>query len=122
MGFNPGRRTAVVDPPPELGNLLAPVLACAAAVPDWHLFFLRDRAAVARAAAEHLPAYRRGQHLWACYPKRASGVATDLTRDAGWEPFAAFDLLGVAQIALDATWSALRFRYRDEIPRLTRKT
>jgi hypothetical protein len=30
-------------------------------------------------------------------------------------------LLPVTQVALDDTWSALRFRFRDEIRKLTRK-
>ena len=47
---------------------------------------------------------------------------TDLTRDRGWEPMAAHDLLAVTQVAVDETWSALRFRRRREIPVLTRRT
>ena len=45
--------------------------------------------------------------LWICYPK---GGASDLTRDTLWPMLAAHHLRPVAQIAIDATWSALRFR------------
>jgi hypothetical protein len=41
-------------------------------------------------------------------------------RHRGREPLAAAGFLGVAQVSLDAAWSALRFRPRAEIPRITR--
>ncbi|MAF63879.1 MULTISPECIES: hypothetical protein [Pseudomonadota] len=47
-------------------------------------------------------------------------IRSDITRDDGWESLAAQDLLPVTQVAIDNDWSALRFRYRDEIARLTR--
>jgi hypothetical protein len=59
--------------------------------------------------------------LWLAYPKKSSGVKTDLSRDAGWPPLEAADFLPVTQISLDETWSALRFRRRSEIKTLTRK-
>jgi hypothetical protein len=47
--------------------------------------------------------------LWIAYPKTTSGVMTDLTRDAGWGPVERAGFGGVAQVAVDETWSALRF-------------
>lgn len=53
-----------------------------------------------------------GGALWICWPKRSSGVATDLTenvvRDVGLE----VGLVDVKVAAVDATWSALKFVYR----------
>jgi hypothetical protein len=48
--------------------------------------------------------------LWIAYPKRMSGVETDLTRDVGWEPLHGLGLRAVANVAVDDVWSALRFR------------
>ncbi|MBX3191836.1 MAG: DUF1905 domain-containing protein [Labilithrix sp.] len=48
--------------------------------------------------------------LWIAYPKTTSGVKTDLTRDVGWEALERAGLSPVTQVAVDATWSALRFR------------
>ena len=39
----------------------------------------------------------------------APGVATDLTRDRGWEAVAD-QIDAVSQVAVDDTWSALRFK------------
>ncbi|MBX3259494.1 MAG: DUF1905 domain-containing protein [Labilithrix sp.] len=48
--------------------------------------------------------------LWIAYPKTTSGVKTDLTRDVGWEAVERAGLRAVTQVAVDDTWSALRFR------------
>jgi hypothetical protein len=48
--------------------------------------------------------------LWTAYPKKTSGVETDLTRDVGWEPLHGLGLQAVANVAVDDVWSALRFR------------
>lgn len=48
--------------------------------------------------------------LWISYPKKTSGVETDLTRDVGWEAIKEAGWEPVRQISVDSTWSALRFR------------
>jgi len=73
-------------------------------------------------AARALDLYGVGGRLWFAYPKKTGPVRTDLDRDHGWEPLTQAGLLPVTQVPLDATWSALRFRLREEIPTLTRKT
>ena len=40
----------------------------------------------------------------------ARGIASDLTRDEGWAPIVAAGLRPVTQIAIDAIWSAVRWR------------
>lgn len=85
------------------------------------LAFARDRAALAGVAALALAQYRRGGRLWFAYPKRSGRLRSDLDRDHGWAPVTAEGLLPVSQLSVDADWSALRFRHRDEIPRLTRR-
>ncbi len=46
--------------------------------------------------------------LWISYPK--GGTKTDINRDQGWETVKNLSLRPVSQIAIDETWSALRFR------------
>ncbi|WP_052341395.1 hypothetical protein [Salinarimonas rosea] len=120
LGWRVGRPWRVLDIPPALAEVVVPPGEPAAA-PDWILAFAADRAALARTAPEACGAYRRGGHLWLAYPKRNGRIATDPTRDVGWEPVTGAGFLPVLQVALDETWSALRFRLRDEIPRLTRR-
>jgi hypothetical protein len=82
---------------------------------DVVLLFAPDAARLARRwdalAARLTPAGR----LWACWPKRAGGVPTDLTEGAVRELGLARGLVDVKVCAVDATWSGLAFvrRLRD---------
>jgi len=118
LGLRPGGTGWSRGRPPGLEALVP--FGDDAAAPDVLVAFVARADEVPGALAAALARYRRGKALWFAYPKRGGGIATDLTRDRGWEPVEAAGLLGVAQVAIDATWSALRFRYRDEIPRITR--
>ena len=55
--------------------------------------------------------------LWISYPKRSSKVDTDITRDHGWDVLERAGYRPVAQISIDDTWSALRFRKREFVGR-----
>jgi hypothetical protein len=47
--------------------------------------------------------------LWIAYPKKSAKVATDLTRDEGWQLVYAANLEGVHIFSIDETWSNIRF-------------
>lgn len=54
-----------------------------------------------------------GGLLWLCYPKGTAKIKTDLNRDVLRETVAArHGLEGVSLVAIDDTWSAMRFRSR----------
>ena len=85
------------------------------------LFFVRSRADVVRMAPVAADALATDGVLWFAYPKRASKrYSTDLGRDDGWQPIWALGFEGVRQVAIDADWSALRWRHVDHIKTLTR--
>lgn len=48
--------------------------------------------------------------VWIAYPKGTSKIKTDLNRDHGWEVVTQAGLEGVRLVAIDETWSAMRFR------------
>src|SRR5215467_13867366 len=52
---------------------------------------------------------------WAAYPKKSSGIESDLTRDEGWAALFDTGVRPVRQIAIDDTWSALRFRRSEHV-------
>lgn len=72
--------------------------------------FAQDSAELAKLAPKALAAVKEGGVLWICYPKISGKTPTDLTRDEGWEPLTKKGWESVATIAIDATWSAVRFR------------
>lgn len=72
--------------------------------------FVQDAAALRRRLSAAAASVTEGGQLWIAYPKKSSGVATDLTRDEGWDAVAAQGWQAVRQIALDEVWSSLRFK------------
>ncbi len=122
LGVRAGMGCVPLGPVPE-GLDLAPITAAPAqqAPPRLILAFAPDQAALAAVAPAAIGLCRPGARLWFAYPRRTGTIRSDLHRDAGWGPVEAAGLLGVAQVALDATWSALRFRRREAIPKLTRR-
>jgi hypothetical protein len=120
MGYRAGMAGLLDGVIGELAAVFAEVEA--GAPPVWIAGVCRDAGGVREVAARLLPLYREGGHLWLLYPKRSGRIATDVTRDHGWEPVHEAGFLPVAQVAVDADWSALRFRRREEIREITRKS
>lgn len=71
------------------------------------IVFVADAAAVATFLEEHGSELASPGILWLCYPK---GGRADINRDSLWPMVAAHGLRPITQIAIDETWSALRFR------------
>jgi hypothetical protein len=60
--------------------------------------------------------------VWLCYPKGTSKkYQCDFNRDTGWASVGALDFEPVRAVAIDADWSALRFRKVNFIKKITRK-
>lgn len=66
-----------------------------------------DAATVRAALEEHLDALASRRVFWVAYPK---GGRADINRDSLWRLIAPYGLRPITQVAIDATWSALRFR------------
>ncbi len=107
-----GRRLAVIDAPPEAA---AAITAPLASVEDAEvvLLFVTDRAALDERLPPLLARIRADAILWIAYPKLSSRLAGDLSRDIIHAAAPGFGLATVAQIAIDADWSALRFKRAD---------
>ena len=59
--------------------------------------------------------------FYLAYPKKSSKkYKSDITRDQGWEAIGQLGYEPVRQVAIDADWSALRFRKVEHISKLTR--
>jgi hypothetical protein len=67
-----------------------------------------DDAASARAALDGVRAdLGRPSAFWIAYPK---GNRADINRDSLWPILSAYGMRPISQVAIDDTWSALRFR------------
>lgn len=60
--------------------------------------------------------------LWFCYPKMSSKkYKCDFNRDTGWQILGEAGLEPVRMVAIDADWSALRFKRAVDIKTITRR-
>ena len=60
--------------------------------------------------------------IWIAYPKGTSKrYKGEFNRDSGWQVLGEAGFEPVRQVAIDADWSALRFRRTEYIRRLTRR-
>jgi len=57
-----------------------------------------------------VPALHDETKLWVAYPKAASKIVSDLTRDCNWECIAYFGYEEVEFIIMDSIWTAMRFK------------
>jgi hypothetical protein len=77
--------------------------------------FVKNKAEVQQYAGQALHVIEYDGLLWFCYPKKSSSMFEDLTRDEGWEPVKEAGYAGIASVAIDETWSAMRFRPAKEV-------
>ncbi|UCJ08050.1 YdeI/OmpD-associated family protein [Chitinophaga pendula] len=74
------------------------------------LLFASDSQVLAAAIPGILPRLAADAKCWIAYPKGTSGIKSDLNRDHGWEPLATAGYEPVTLVAIDDTWSAVRYR------------
>ena len=119
LGFKPGMRAHVHAPPPDLDALLGDLdgvtlLRRPAAPLDLVLLFVTERRELARRLATLQKRIAPAGMLWVCWPKRASGVPTDVTEDVVREIALPRGLVDTKVAAIDSTWSGLRLVIRRE--------
>jgi len=122
LGIKPGQRVLVLGAPGgfEDGTLGAlpdgvRVARRARGTADVIVSFHTARAELARRMPVLRALMEPAAGLWIAWPKRASGVATDLTEDVVRELALEHVLVDNKVAAIDATWSGLRLviRLRD---------
>ena len=82
---------------------------------DVVLAFVTRRSALVPLVTRAGPVVFPAGGLWICWPKRTSGVATDITEDVLRDVILPSGLVDNKVCAIDATWSALRFVWRREL-------
>ena len=117
LGLKHGQRLLVVDAPEHLPQLLAGAPEGVARLArlgefDVALLFVTSRAALASALTRALPRLASGGMIWIAWPKKASGVATDVTEDTVRDVALPMGIVDVKVCAIDATWSGLKLLRR----------
>jgi hypothetical protein len=118
LGIKEGHRVAFASAPDGFRDLLGElpddvtVKSRVAGPLDVIVFFTKRRSELER----RLPALRRAMDpaagLWIAWPKRSSGVETDMTEDVARDLGYANRLVDNKVCAIDDTWSGLRLVIR----------
>ena len=119
LGIREGDTVLIVNDPGHAVALLAPLPAGATASDDVSdaqvvLFFTSARRELAEGIEALGEAIFPDASLWVAWPKRASGVATDMTEDVVRDLALPLGLVDNKVCAVDATWSGLRLVWRKE--------
>jgi hypothetical protein len=118
LGIKAGARVTLVGAPNGFLDTLGTLPDGASLVPlteasiDVALFFSVSQAEVAGRFAGLAGALKANGALWVAWPKRASGVPTDLSDGVVRSIGLAKGLVDNKVCAIDGTWSGLRFVYR----------
>ena len=119
LGLKTGTRFIALNAPPDLDALLAgaPDLERLARLAsfDCALAFATTERELAALFAKLAPKLIDTGMIWIAWPKKAAGMATELTENVVRRIGLAAGLVDVKVCAIDATWSGLKFvrRLRD---------
>lgn len=119
LGLRSGMKVTFIGMPATMLLLLSDIWPSLEVVPIEdaeyvHVFsvdgrVIKDLAAVLRAQ------FTGSEVLWISWPKKSSGVPTDITEDCLRKWILPTGLVDVKVCAVDATWSALKFVLRKEL-------
>jgi hypothetical protein len=115
LGIKPDGRSLLVGAPKDVAQDLG--LARSAAPPaaqdlDFVLLFVKTEAELRKHFTKLAAKLQPAGMLWVAWPKKASGVPTDLSFDVVQKLGLASGLVDVKICAIDETWSGLKFVYR----------
>ena len=125
LGIKDGSRVAFVNAPSDFRQTLGPMPAKAKVANqtqdglDLVLLFVKRETELAKSFATLAAKLQPAGMLWVAWPKKSSGVATDLTFTNVQSMGLAAGLVDTKICAIDETWSGLKFVFRlKDRPRL----
>ena len=114
LGIKPGFRVALSNAPAEVrAELAAELASCGVANKvgelDFAMFFTKSRAELKKEFAKLAKPLAPAGMLWISWPKKSSGVATDLDENVVREIGLGGGLVDVKVCAVTDIWSGLKF-------------
>ena len=120
LGIKAGQTVATIEAPKGYRELLAPVpegvsftKEVPADTPFVHLF-VKERPILEKELKRLRRLLADTGVLWVSWPKKSSGVKTDITEDVIREVCLPLDFVDVKVCAVDETWSGLKLMIRRE--------
>ena len=120
LGIKDGHRVAVMNEPKEFRRLLGGASSDVSFQdhpddsPDLVIAFYTERAALTAALPALADAVFPDRAIWLAWPKRSSGVETDLTGNVVREEVLVTKLVDIKVAAISEIWSGLKVVWRKE--------
>ena len=113
LGIKPDSRLSFISEPKNFRQLLGALPRTARVVKegvlDFGILFVRSKSELAKSFGVLRDRLESNGMLWVAWPKKTSGVETDLTEGVVRELGLASGLVDVKICAIDDTWSGLKF-------------
>jgi hypothetical protein len=114
LGIKPGHVVFVSNPPANYRSLVAPLPEGVTLSPkmsastDIAHLFCSSKAELTAHVRKVFDKLKAGAAIWVSWPKKASGVPTDVTEDVIREIILPMGLVDIKVCAVDETWSGLK--------------
>ena len=121
LGFKDNMRAAILSAPDAFDATLGPLPGGVTITrrlgghKDMVIVFVTERAVLAKRLDALRAAIAPDGMVWVAWPKKASGVKTDITEDTVRAVVLPTGLVDVKVCAIDATWSGLKIVIRKEL-------
>ena len=113
LGIKPGARLQFVSEPKDFSELLGELpdgsRVASRGTLDFAILFVKSQSDLRKGFARLRDRLESNGMLWVAWPKKASGVETDLTEGVVREFGLESGLVDVKVCAVDGTWSGLKF-------------
>jgi hypothetical protein len=126
LKLKPGQRAGVIGAPEGYLKTLDPLPEGVTVAEklsgkfDWLQAFVKNKAEIDKLGPRAAKALKPEGMLWIAFPKGASKIQTDLTRDKGWDALRGLDLKWLTLVSVNDTRSAFALRpYREGEARQT---
>lgn len=120
--IKPKMQVGVLHAPEGFGEALGQLPEGAAVVAspapgslDALVLFVKSMAELQAQAQEAGSLVKYDGLFWVAYPKKTSKIKTDINRDTGWEFLKSLGYAGVGMVAMDETWSIMRYRPAERV-------
>jgi hypothetical protein len=113
LGLKPGYRAAFIGPPPEVKTELHKELSLCKMIKDGRLdfamIFTKDKADLKKRLSRFTKQLAPAGMLWVSWPKKSSGVPTDLDENVIRAIGLNAGLVDIKVCAVTTVWSGLKF-------------
>jgi len=123
LHIKPKHKVLLVNPPANYAELLEPlpgdtqIFTVAEGRFDVVQLFVNNSHELRRDLSWLQENLRPDTVFWITYPKKGSGIESDLGMMKSWDETTRYGLSGVAAAAINETWTALRFRPDNQVKR-----